>query len=1429
MKSSLIFILFLLNLSFALFSQETNYATIKNQFFKVAHTPTPSDPLWIQLLYADNPNFEEVIAAYEDYFSSNPKTKTIHTQNFKHWAKLVQPYVQADGSIRIPNDDERLQQEQLMREQRADNNDNRADLWTDVGPARTYVNNGSLNQRPTQVNIYCLGIAPSNHNIMYCAGETGGVFKSTNKAQSWTHASKSENFTNAQDIKVHPTNPDIVYVAVGQHVYKSTNGANTWSIVHSFGNNVTVEQFYIHRVNHNHIYAATSSGLHLSTNGGSTWTQLMAGRFWDIEAHTVNPDIIYVSRRNSTLNRAEIFKSTDAGINWTLKDNQWYMPTNSAQAQDIGCKIALTPADPERVYCGLIGQSKPGDAGWIGVYYSLNGGDSWVNPTGSDGGPYVSGSNMNTNWYVAGYYDSSGDHYHQGWYNFDLVASDVNPDRIWLGTIWFCESNNRGGNFEYVRDTRNLEMHADIQDMEVVDGELWVASDGGLNYSTDESQTMMIRNNGVTSSDFWGFDHGWNEDTYVGGRYHNGDAVYHENYGIGNSLFLGGAEEATGYINQLNNRETHFSDITDKITPDDLTLIANNTFNYAIYPNESYTWMNSSEVHCDPRYANHLYLGRDNIFYKSTSGGTVFSPLFTFPTGTRVLEFEIGRDNPNVIYCVVRSNTTCLIYKSTDGGNNFEALPTIPASMSRVDISLNPSNSEQLWVNCRFGANGSKIFMTTDGGATWQNKTTAALDGNNFLDILYQGGTSNMVYIVSINNVFQWNESSNNWVNYSADLPFVINPLHFRPFYRDKKLRLSSTRGIWEAAMAAESAPIAQPMAFNDKIYCSRDTVQLDCYSILHHDNATWQWSISPQPQYVNSLNIRNPKVILGGDGFYSVTLTVTDGNGLSSTKTVQNMLQMIDNCSPDTIPGLAMRSVSNGDYANVPDLGLSNVNKFTISAWIKPDGSQDEYTGIVMSDGPACGLNFRPNMQLAYHWPGGQWWWNSGLTFPADVWSHVAMVVSPNSITVYLNGVASTHNITPQMANINTMKIGSYQGWGGRNFRGEIDEVCIWNRSLTQNEIRELRHLTRTGPQPYTNDLVAYYQFNLPNTVIINDRVGLNHASLNGAAQKVTSSAPVGGGVSDRLTVSGSGSITFPNTQTTMTLPQASTWAGEVVVSRLHVDPNFSPSVNSNMNLYWIVNNYGNQPNLPLENITFTSHFIPPTGPVAQMQLSQRTENQHLNNWANLCTASSSTGNSIQFGNACNINNFGQFAISSEDFTALSIDLHSFDGNCDINSVLLNWITSSELNSAYFEVERSDNGFTWQKVGHVQANGTTITTSFYEFEDSYHRGLIYYRLTEIDLDGVKTTYPPISLNCLLDENSVKIYPNPNNGIFHVSLPKQLSYNIDIVDLTGKSIQTIQHAQNHVSIFLNNEASGVYLLRITDANGNTSFGRIVKQ
>lgn len=145
-----------------------------------------------------------------------------------------------------------------------------------------------------------------------------------------------------------------------------------------------------------------------------------------------------------------------------------------------------------------------------------------------------------------------------------------------------------------------------------------------------------------------------------------------------------------------------------------------------------------------------------------------------------------------------------------------------------------------------------------------------------------------------------------------------------------------------------------------------------------------------------------------------------------------------------------------------------------TVTAWIKPDGIQPDYSPIFMLDGPvAAGFNFLPGSNhLGYHWPGGQRRWDSGLTAPAGEWSHVAMVVEPSGMTLYVNGRGSKQTLSLDTVNFDSGSRRQLQRLGGRFVKGSLEEVCIYDKSLTQNEIRELMHLTK-APEEFPNPLV--------------------------------------------------------------------------------------------------------------------------------------------------------------------------------------------------------------------------------------------------------------------------------------------------------------------------------------------------------------------
>ena len=108
--------------------------------------------------------------------------------------------------------------------------------------------------------------------------------------------------------------------------------------------------------------------------------------------------------------------------------------------------------------------------------------------------------------------------------------------------------------------------------------------------------------------------------------------------------------------------------------------------------------------------------------------------------------------------------------------------------------------------------------------------------------------------------------------------------------------------------------------------------------------------------------------------------------------------------------------------------------------------------------------LNFTSGGQLGYTWNQNNsdtWSWISGLIPPLQQWSFVALVISPQNAVIYLcntNGVQSATNAVASTAEAfnTTTLIGDDAadgGNGGRVFNGIMDEVAVFNTSLSQEQ----------------------------------------------------------------------------------------------------------------------------------------------------------------------------------------------------------------------------------------------------------------------------------------------------------------------------------------------------------------------------------------
>ncbi len=153
-----------------------------------------------------------------------------------------------------------------------------------------------------------------------------------------------------------------------------------------------------------------------------------------------------------------------------------------------------------------------------------------------------------------------------------------------------------------------------------------------------------------------------------------------------------------------------------------------------------------------------------------------------------------------------------------------------------------------------------------------------------------------------------------------------------------------------------------------------------------------------------------------------------------------------------------------NNSYVTVPALNL-NTNTVTISMWVYPQANQNQGAGLFFWRGSsAAGLIYNDlvgNNQLAYNWdPGsGPYDWQSGLAPPYEVWSYLALVVTPTNATIYMinaNGLsmASTNIANAVMAFDSPSTIGSDTYTNTRTFTGTIDDVAVFNTALTEAQV---------------------------------------------------------------------------------------------------------------------------------------------------------------------------------------------------------------------------------------------------------------------------------------------------------------------------------------------------------------------------------------
>ncbi|MEL7220318.1 MAG: hypothetical protein AAGJ93_03300, partial [Bacteroidota bacterium] len=655
------------------------FKLIAQPLYKPSAAEIAELPAWAQLMYSEHPNVFEVEQAMERYYQEHEFEKNYHTQYYKKWRRATRNLMRDDGSIQYPSaQEEQASRAKLLNKEKTLLGGN----WSLLGPITAYGTDG--NPVGQQTNVYSIAQSLFDENILYCGTEPGEIYKSTDEGNTWFNVSLDDPLSGGVNaITIHPTDPDIVLAGSGSVVYRSSDGGNTWNNV--LGSLNRCNELLFHPTNPMIAFAATNNGFFRSTDAGENWTVLYGQRSYDVKTNTADPSIVYLLKNSTTQGICQFLRSTDNGVTFEVQSNGW-LQTDDPSRNDGGGRLAVSNADPNRVYAYLIGEAKAGDTGFIGVYRSDDGGLNWTLPNAPAGGPYDANHPNLAIGYPAW-------QYHQGFYNCALVASNDNPDQLLLGGLNLYRSDDGGESFYplagYVGGDYNI--HVDMQDFRAYGNTTFVTTDGGIYRSEDFFSTdgFEVRMTGIHGSDYWGFGQGWNEDVTVGGLYHNGNLSSFDSWGTGNFLQLGGGEPASGYVNPGESRRVYSSDINGRIVPlaigDPVTTVG-----FGIDPNESYFVAESSELEFHPNCFSIALTGLDNQLWKTTDKGVTFAPLYTFGNSSndKITQIEIAWPNPEVIYAhqMLGSSSQGKLWRSDDGGLTFIERDLPAVNNSRIAV-----------------------------------------------------------------------------------------------------------------------------------------------------------------------------------------------------------------------------------------------------------------------------------------------------------------------------------------------------------------------------------------------------------------------------------------------------------------------------------------------------------------------------------------------------------------------------------------------------------------------------------------------------------------------------------------------------------------------------------------------------------------------
>jgi len=631
-------------------------------------------------------------------------------------------------------------------------------------------------------SIGAIEVAASDHNVIYVGGgektvrgnvsSGSGMWKSDDAGKTWKPNGLS-NSRHIPRIRVHPTNPDVVYAAVLGDLYKDSE----------------------------------ERGVYRSTNGGKTWERILfvnpSSGAIDLCMDPTNPRILYASlwrvRRSpwslsSGGDGSSLWKSTDGGDTWTDLSRNEGMPKDTLGI--VG--VTVSAVRPERVWALV--ESQTG-----GLFRSDNGGKTWTK------------INEDRNLRQ------------RAWYYTRIYADPKDADLLYVMNVAYHRSKDGGKTF-----TSQHAPHGDHHDLWIAPEDpnrMIIGDDGGAQITYDGGETWSTYHNQPTAQ-FYRIttDNAFPYHIYAAQQDNSTVRIAHRTDGnsIGERDWVNTAGGESGHIavDPLNNDIVYGGSYHGYLTRVDHKNNAERMVN--IWPEDNmghgaedakfrFQW--NFPIFFSPNNPKKLYAA-SNYLHMSTDEGqtwTTISPDLT--TNDRSKQKSSGgpitQDNTSVeYYCTIfaaaesrmqegliwTGSDDGLVYITRDGGKNWANVtpPDLPEWTMINCIEPDHFNPG----GCYFAATAYKngdyrpfLYRTTDYGASWQ-KITQGINEEHFTRVVRADpDRRGLLYAGTESGMYVSFDDGANWQPFQLNLPLV--PITDLALKNGNLIAATQGRSLW--------------------------------------------------------------------------------------------------------------------------------------------------------------------------------------------------------------------------------------------------------------------------------------------------------------------------------------------------------------------------------------------------------------------------------------------------------------------------------------------------------------------------------------------------------------------------------------------------------------------------------------------------------